>query len=659
MVGFFSRALVFRKKGRSAVVISLFLLAAAAAHADAIASTASKIVLGSASDSFPVGGSHIVYWNDLEGKASLDDARSHASDFQISRRETVTLGHRNGSVWLRFEAENQRPEKDTWFLEIAYPMLDSIEIYILNADDTVVYSARGGDHTPVVEREYSFQNYLFKVQLPAHEKRVFFLRVRSESTMQVPIFLHNDQGLVQSTTMENLGLGLYYGIAAVMILYNLFVFFSLRDVSYLFYVLYVSMYVGFQLAYNGLSTVHIWPGQMWWGDHNINIFIGCIYVFAVLFTRSFLHTRSYLPKFDKILLVSLFYGVAIVAVGFLGRYRIANILASAGTVILMLICIAAGVLALRAGYRPARFYLLGWILFLIGALLLGMKQFAILPSMFLTNYGSQIGSAVEMILLSLALADRINVMKTEKEEAREEAFKSQSLAIQTLEKADRLKDEFLSNVSHELNTPVTTILGYAELLKDGEVSPENQPEVLKQMHAESERLRSMLRLLMYTTKIDAGEIVPVPADLELDPLLAECVAETRGGTRGKVHSFRAEDSKWTLRADPELFRAAIVEILKNSVIHTPEGTITTIHASTNGSRRSIIFRNNGPSVPADALGKLNARFYRVDSSLTYKESGMGIGLFVASRLLECMGAELTHANIDGGFESRIKMPSES
>src|SRR5690625_2747975 len=134
---------------------------------------------------------------------------------------------------------------------------------------------------------------------------------------------------------------------------------------------------------------------------------------------------------------------------------------------IFLFVLAVAIICLKRGARQARFYIAGWLIFLTGVSVTILERTVILPFTIITEYAGQITLTIEVVLLSLALADKIKIMRQEKELAEKKAQENQELAIQNLKKADELKDEFLAITSHELRTPLYGMIGIAESLRDG------------------------------------------------------------------------------------------------------------------------------------------------------------------------------------------------
>src|SRR5690606_34046501 len=128
-----------------------------------------------------------------------------------------------------------------------------------------------------------------------------YIKVRTDGAVQIPLRLHNATHFAEQTAREYLGMGLYYGIIAEMILYNAFLLLIVRDFSYLYYVLYVSCYAGFQVSLNGLGIQFLWPSAVVWNNFSIPILIAAMFSFMFLFAIRFLDVKHTAPRMFYVL----------------------------------------------------------------------------------------------------------------------------------------------------------------------------------------------------------------------------------------------------------------------------------------------------------------------------------------------------------------------
>src|SRR5208337_3418214 len=147
--------------------------------------------------------------------------------------------------------------------------------------------------------------------------------------------------------------------------------------------------------------------------HNISLpfLIGWAILWMAIFTQSFLHTREHTAAMHGLMRTLMGIGIAVMIYSIFGNYLIAITSAMMLMVMASFIIMASAFVCMRRGYRPARFFIIAWGVFLLGLLLIALNKLHVLPVMFWTEYANQIGSAIEVTLLSLALADRINIIE--------------------------------------------------------------------------------------------------------------------------------------------------------------------------------------------------------------------------------------------------------
>ena len=376
------------------------------------------------------GGEIIFNGNDLLIGKSLEIAEDPDGSYNInnlknlqfvkSTEETPNFGLSKSTWWIKFTIRNNSSEK-SMFLELAYPMIHSGELYTVDGDQ--VHSQNISESDPFYKRKFNHQNIVFELDVEKGKSSTYFLKIREETQIVLPLFVRSQEGFFQAALASEILTGLYIGILAVMMLYNLFLYFSIREESYLYYVLYI-LFIGLaQITLTGYAFKLLWPGSPYFNSLAAVLFSALAGLFAVLFFRNFLNTKEKTPAFDKALFAIIAGYILSVVFKLRGNeslsFNITNI-AGIGSIIIALI--VSGMLSYQ-NYRPARFFLIAWSIFFLGLALFVLRNLNILPYNFFTNYTMQAGTAIEVILLSFALADKINVLKKEKEISQEQALR--------------------------------------------------------------------------------------------------------------------------------------------------------------------------------------------------------------------------------------------
>jgi PAS domain S-box-containing protein len=382
---------------------------------------------------------YLTYVEDASARLTADDLLRPSAGILFRRpggRE-VNFGYSHSVFWLKAVLRGDNRTAEKFFLELAYPTLDRATVFLTAADGSRQI-AEAGDLQPFAARPYRHHNLVFPLLLPAGEEVTLLIRVQSEGSLTVPATLWRESAFYRESLNEYAILSLYFGILGALFLYNFLLYLSLREQVYLAYIGFVaSMAVG-QLSQCGFGNEFLWPAFPAWGNIAYPIGFAATGFFGALFTRLFLDTRRSTPKLDR-MIVFLAAGFAFAALSpvFI-PYQATAILTSLLGVTFSAVAVAAGVFCLLKGHPGARYFLLAWTLLLFGVGMLGMRNLAWLPTTFVTSYGMQMGSALEMLLLSFALADRINHMRLEKDAAQQTALlisneKEKELAIKARE----------------------------------------------------------------------------------------------------------------------------------------------------------------------------------------------------------------------------------
>ncbi len=268
----------------------------------------------------------------------------------------------------------------------------------------------------------SYQNGIQQINLEdSISARRLEVKIFSREQILVPMIVTDTDLISAEIEIKDAFYLFFAGIFVSIILYNLFLFVSLKDRLYLLYVV-ATIFIGLvQLHFGGKLTEWFYSRSSFFATYDTH-FLGALSgVSTILFSNSFLHTKKYCNWVYKVSLVSIaLYCLSLLLLFFslpTVSYQIININAS-----ISLLLIVASAYAIKRGHRQAKFFLFAWSFFLLGVTVFALKDFGILPFNAFTNFALPVGSVVEILLLSFALADRINVLKQEKELSQQQAF---------------------------------------------------------------------------------------------------------------------------------------------------------------------------------------------------------------------------------------------
>ena len=392
--------------------------------------------------------SQVSILEDPEGRLTLADIQRRGNEFRpalVQGDEAINFGYSSSVWWLRFELEPDPSVPRDWLLEVAFPTLDSIEYFGPGGAHLST-----GDRLPFARRPLPHRNFVFPVHLPEAGAGTVWLRVVSEGTLTVPLRLWQAGAFWPDSQASYAVLSVYFGMLLALALYNLLLWFSLRDHNYLTYVLFAaSMAVG-QLSLNGLGNEFLWPDWPVWGNLAFIIGFAAAGLFGALFTRGFLDTRRNLPRLDGAVTgLAALFAVCMVAV-LVVPYRLGAILLSLTGVTFSVVAVLAGLRCWRAGQPGARNFLLAWTVLLLGVAVVALRNLNLLPTTFFSFYAMQMGSALEMLLLSFALADRINGLQREKDAAQSDALATKQQLVGALQRSEASLERRVAERTEEL-----------------------------------------------------------------------------------------------------------------------------------------------------------------------------------------------------------------
>ena len=365
----------------------------------------------------------VQFLEDPADRLTIDMVRTSGSDWSRQQEgKAFNQGYSDSAWWLHVQLENSSATEIMRYLELSYAVLDYVDVWIYS-NDRLVNFYEMGDKLPFSERPLEHRFFVFPVTWEARQTLDIYFRIRTSTAVQAPLTLWDRDAFERRENQANIAQGLYYGAMVVIAIYNFLIFIVVRDRSYLYYVAFVMSLPLFIASMSGQAYHFLWPDSVLWNDHSIPVFLAMAFGTSALFTRRFLQVREW----SRLLNFGL-AGVATVAFGtlllsFVMPYRVSNhVLVPLGLFACIFEMVVGG-MSWYKGVNNARFYVIAWLSFLAGGVLLALNKLGVLPQNFITEYSVQIGSVLEAVLLSFAMAERINVERRLRFAAQDEALK--------------------------------------------------------------------------------------------------------------------------------------------------------------------------------------------------------------------------------------------
>ena len=401
--------------GKKARALSAIILAVILVLPARWALAADPVVINSGVGRYPLG-LHLGILEDRDRRYAVEDVAAGRTDrpFSPAGTQSPSFGFTDSAYWITFTVRHTAREAGDWLLELDYPLMDTIRLYTGNGAGGFT-ERRFGSLRPFAERDVRHRNPVMKLAPAPGSDTVYYLRFENKDRMEFPLTLWSARAFGDNAYREQFILGLYYGILFIMFAYNLFLFFSVRDRPYLYYVLYILAMGIFQMGQNGLlyQFLAAWrdPPPVHFIPYTQAALITAIYQFS----QSYLNTREHAKRLHRVMNF-LKYAAAVyfLTPQFLD-YTACILIGVSMTFVMIPLIIASGISVMRTGYRPSYYFMAAWsVMFVAGTLFL-LRVVAVIPHNTFTNYILHMGTSVEVVLLSLGLGDRFNLIRKEKE----------------------------------------------------------------------------------------------------------------------------------------------------------------------------------------------------------------------------------------------------
>ena len=633
-----------RVKKTSQSIIACFFLAFSAALWAQDADSANTLYLERSSQHISTA-SALYYIEDPLNQWSLSYLLNHDIRLSPYPKAVFNEGFTASAYWLKFSVDGSQSRKREWLMEINYPLLDVVDIYILDGDQNLIRHKKMGDLLPFEQRDFSHRNFILPLDFHEHSFQTIYINVHSASSMQVPINLWEVNHFTEERSNEQYGLGLYYGMMLVMFLYNLFLWTSIRDNNYLHYITYIAAFAGIQLATSGLGYQFIWTASPWFQQIAVPLTIGLVGIFGTTFTRGFLQTRLHHRPADIALRLCLMLSAAICISSFLFPISTVMSIGKFVVVIFLTTVFYASFVMLIKGQRLARYFLAAWVALIIGGMITIGMMLGLLPNNMWTIHASKIGSGLEIVLLSFALADRIKLLQKAKLDAEARVKKELEYRAERLAESNRLKNDFLATISHEFRTPLNGIIGSLELADD-----EKGHTLMANLQDARDSARDMLDLVdnvLTYTELQAGNRILAPETMDLNTLIQTTSDYSRQLCQEKNLTFDLHlDAALPdcIRADVKCIRHAFKALLENAVKFTDHGGIhvsVSMDVVNQMPCLKIIIKDTGVGMTHNELVRIQNSFGQADSSMQRQYQGLGIGLSLVRAVCHVMQGDIS------------------
>jgi signal transduction histidine kinase len=611
------------------------------------------VIFDEQNDYYTVRGKYIDYLEDPSNKLTISDVSSPGfkGKFKTGLKEEVVSTQNPTSVyWARLTIIDNFKSKKNLVFELYDFHIDYFEMYIPEEGKYIIH--KGGSKFSFSHKDYQHKNFIYDLPSSKGEPLTLYIKIKSTRPVALIGAARTTQRLTEYATTEYFFLAIFYGIVLAMVLYNMFLYLALYDRTYLYYVLYVLSIGIFTLSQDGLGFEYLWPEHPSWNDRVAPISNYFVILWALLYARSFLNTKVNAVFIDKGIVILLVLRTIILIIEIVNPSLENNIWFN---FIPFTYIYLAGIMCWISGYRMARFYVIAFTLFFFGFSFSVLQHFNLIDANPTTVYSFNIGVLSQMILLSLALADRIKMLTHEKEKAQAETIIQLKVNEQLKDKvnkeleekvAERTKelDNLVYRSSHDIKGPLKSIIGLTSIgLKDvkDRVALSYFGHILKS----SKRLDTVLDYLLKVIQFKE-------AKLEMNEIVFENMVTQILSTLRNLPDF--DRLKTTIQinqneqfySDHEIIYSVLQNLIENAIKYQDpekEASFLIINIEVDETSAHFIITDNGMGIDKASQERIFDMFYQVNPD----SSGSGLGLYMTKVSIEKLGGSMKIKSEEG------------
>lgn len=398
---------------------------------------------------YPLDKSVTLLFDTIYQNFEIEDITTPQIDAQFERNQQkyLNFGYVKHPIWVKFKVHNQTARTD-WQLSLDITYLDTISFYKQTAAGTWEVQKAGWSEPFDSRGEIKSGSFYFPLNLQPDSVQTYYMRVSSINSIALPLSILPKYQAYQESQDWHFWYGLYGGAMLIMVFYNLFIFLTLRNLNYLFYTFTIFSTMVTFLTLGGYLYKYVYADYPILNHVIFRSSITLVIVTTSAFTIRFLQVK----KYSKLLFYSLSSTAAIAVMAL--AYQLIAISGEVLNVVVRVqspLLLITGIWCWKKGSKFARFFVLAWFFYVLGGFAITLRNSGAAPFNFWTTHGAEIGSLLEVMLISLALSDQYRIIKREQEKASEKLLEVEKEAKNTLEQRVEERTYQLNERNEELH----------------------------------------------------------------------------------------------------------------------------------------------------------------------------------------------------------------
>ena len=604
-------------------------------------------------------GKKISYFEDTAANLSINQikAKDLAGKFIPGKQDILNFGNTNSAFWIRIE--NLADYTGQNYLIVDAPNIEHIDCYFLLANNTIKHLKTGSLSYP--EKDVIIEsNFVFKLPLEKEFRPgPIYLRLQTRNIMLVPIKLATPDAIMKGKAVKDRIEYIYVGVLISLLLFNLFLYFSLKDITYLFYTMYVLTLSAYLLIYiRGYGFLFGDQVRILFSYHP-HVFLSLSMIASLLFCRKFLNLDQTVPFMVRIYKVLAVIAIILFITSIIGYKSLSASIAQVMTVTLSLVVWISGIIAYRRGHKPAKWYIIAWFFIWLTVGIVTLSLGGIIANTELTVQLVPIGSTIELLLLSFALGDRYKIIIQKEQDLRDENLmlvqnQNQQLeslvqkrtamlstTIAELESSNSVKNKLFSIIAHDLRSPLNSLMSILSLNDTDALTMEDIQYMLRENKKNIETIYNTLNNLLYWAKSQMSGITTDPSTFDLKVLIEELMLVYTPLMKKKgIVSKIDMNGIFPIFADENQIRLVLRNLIDNAIKFTPKEQQIELHLEHQANSVDICLSNSVSSntkmdfTTVSDLSSLKATYG------TENEKGVGLGLHLCREYIQSNGGEL-------------------
>lgn len=604
-------------------------------------------------------GKQVLYFEDKGAGLSLNQVKAleKAGKFMRGKSDILNLGNTQSAFWVKINFLSNGSRTD--YLIIDVPSIEHIDCYLPTKKGIEHRSA--GAFKLSGRGTITTNNYVFNLPQQTTFPTVvtIWLRVKTNNFLLLPIKMATSENFVPGTSLKNSLENIYIGILLTVLIFNIFLYLSIKDKTYFYYSLYImpmGIYVVGYLRGYGYLLGHDFRILL---NHYPHTLLSLAIIAAILFAKKFLSLQAISSKYVKICYFLILCSIVLFCISITGHKNLAAALSQYLSMANAIILWIFGMIAYLRGHKPAKYYILAWTSLAVTVIAVVLSLEGVLPYHDYSFEFVPIGSTIEVLLLAFALGDRyrtiirnqevlrdenLSLIQTQNqrlEKVVEERTTKLSETILQLEASNSIKNKLFSIIAHDLRSPFNSLISIFSLKDMDLLSLDELKMLLKENRKNIDTIHITLNNLLHWAKSQMEGVTTHPAAFNLKLLTEDLLLVYLPLIKYKGIAIELyADEQAVVYADENQIQLVLRNLIDNAIKFTPIPQSIEIKLASKSDHIEIWVSN-----PISEANKLNLENINNPAAFeatygTGQEKGVGLGLHLCREYIKINGGNL-------------------